>query len=177
MSTLNTDQNNLSELINRLQGKDKQYAQLSKRFQYVYFAFIPIYLTLIIIDLIEGESLAQTLSGVCFLFGMVSFALIFRNYYKEYNTINYAEPTLTMLKKAARRYKPFQKATLLVLIPLIFIDFGLSLSSAGHLLVINSHLLFFGTILVSIGIGLIWWRYRYKSLRDDMLKMIRELES
>lgn len=175
---MNTQNNqNMPEIVNRLRDKDQNYAKLSKRFQYVYFAFIPIYVIMIIAHLIQGEPLQYTLSGVFYLLGMLSFAFIFRYYSKHYNTINYAEPTLIMLKKAAKRYKPFQRITLVVLIPLVFINLGLTLSSLeDHTSILTIQLFFWGALSFGLIGGIILWYVKYKPMRDDILKLIADLE-
>ena len=41
----------------------------------------------------------------------MSTSFIFNKYHKEYNNVDYALPTLLMLKKAAYRYYPFRNET------------------------------------------------------------------
>ena len=166
----------LNDLTYRLKSADKRYACMSKRFQYLYWALVPIYLVLIISDVIVKRSLLEIGSGLCFLMGMTLFALIFRSYYKEYNFVDYTLSTLIMLKKAARRYYPFHHKLWLVFLGLLCIDAGLALRESLGYETVRFQVIFFVAILVAFVVGMILWRVRYKPLRDEALRLIREIE-
>src|SRR4030042_4858333 len=117
---------NLIEIINRLKNEDDRYAALSKRIQIVYWVVIPIYIILIIYHIVDKNPVVDIIGSTCFLFAMLIFALFFKHYYKEYKYVDYSQPTLVMLKKAASRYKPFTLKTLWILLAVILIDAGLS---------------------------------------------------
>ncbi len=167
----------LPELTEKLQKKDKHYSNISKRLQIFYWILIPIYLTLIIIHIFENSPVADIIGSGFFLLGMLTFALLFRNYYKTYKSVDYAQPTLVMLKKAADRYKPFQTKALWALLGIAFIDAGLAFGSRFDLHDMwRVQAIFWGSVLIAMAIGLIVWKINYKPLRDAALSLIKELE-
>ena len=166
----------LPELTEKLKKKDKHYSNISKRLQIFYWILIPIYLTLIIIHIFENSPVTDIIGSGFFLLGMLTFALLFRNYHKIYKSVDYAQPTLIMLKKAAYRYKPFQAKALWALMGIVFIDAGLAFNSKSGFGDIWIHLFFFGSVIIAMIIGLIVWKINYKPLRDAALSLIKELE-
>ena len=166
----------LPELIGKLKDKDKSYSNLSKRMQIMYWILIPIYFILIIVHIIDGSGIKDIIGSFFFLLAMLNFAILFKYYHKEYNTVDYSLPTLIMLKKAVARYQPFQLKTIWALLGIVFIDIGLVLNSSLDFQVLWIQLIFLGTVLFSMGIGLIIWWINYKPLRDAALQLIKELE-
>jgi hypothetical protein len=88
-----------------------------------------------------------------------------------------------MLKEAAKRYKLFQRKTILATLPVLLIDVGMVLitfdpGQPGSLL--RTILITQALLIPAMGIGLFIgtriWRKRQKPLRDAALKMINELE-
>ncbi len=166
----------LPELTEKLIKKDKQYASMSKRLQIMYWILLPVYFILILVHIIDGSPVKDVLGSGFFLLAMLNFALLFRYYHKTYNTVDYSQPILLMLKKAVARYQPYQVKTLWALLGIVFVDLGLVFNSSLGFDVIWVQLVFGGTVLVSIGIGLRIWRVSYKPLRDAARAMIREIE-
>jgi small-conductance mechanosensitive channel len=168
---------NLPELTTKLKKEDEKYATLSKRIQVIYWVLIPIYLIMIVVYIIDNAGINYIAGSVCFVVAMLIFALLFRNYQKEYNNVDYSEPTLIMLQKAAYRYKPFQLKTLWALLAIVIMDIGLSLSASEHMGFARIQFIFLGTISIAIIIGLIIWNYKYRPLRDKALKLINEINN
>ena len=164
-----------NHLINRIKSEDQRYARISKAIQIVYWVLTPIYLVLISIDITIKSPITHIAGSFCFLLGMIVFALIFRLYYFEYKSIDYGQPTLEMLKKAAQRYKPFQERLWFVLVAVLLIDAGLSLK--GPLAdFVQTQIAFLSSMTGALIIGIFVWWIRYKPLRDQTLRMIREIE-
>ncbi len=169
--------NNLGAFTSKLQEKDKNYANISKRMQYLYWILIPIYLIIGIFEIIfENPSTNEMLSLFFFASAMLIFALTFRTLHKEYNFVDYSEPTLIMLKKVVKRYTPYQPKTRWVFLAIIFIDAGLCLKEEFGEELLYTQLMFFGALLIGICIGLIIWFRRYKPLRDTAKQLIDEIE-
>jgi len=164
------------EFTNKLKNKDDSYANLSKLLQTIYWVLIPIYLILVIRHIFDKSPVVDILGSICFMFAMLIFALLFRQYYKEYKFVDYSQPTLVMLKKAAYRYKPFQLKTLWAILGVLLIDVGLSLNTSLGFEIIWIQILFLGAIAIAALIGLLIWKVRYKYLRDAALFLIREIE-
>jgi H+/gluconate symporter-like permease len=166
----------LSELTQRLKKEDKQYSNLSKRVQIIYWVLIPIYLAMVVLHFFEDARIDDIIGSTCFMLAMLIFALFFRYYYKKYKHVDYSQPTLTMLKKAAYRYQPFQLESLWLLLALVLIDVGLCLNHSLNFDVIQVQIYFIGTLIVAILIGFLVWYVRYKPIRDAALALIREIE-
>ena len=166
----------LNDLTAKIKNTDERYSCITKSLQIAYWLFIPIYLVLIIRDIFSNSPLFEIAGSFCFLLGMLVFILIFRLYHLEYKSIDYAQPTLVMLKKAVRRYQPFQNKIWLTLLAVLLIDAGLSLRSLFDTDLIWIQVIFLGAMAAAVAIGLLIWRERYKPLRDKALQMIREIE-
>jgi hypothetical protein len=166
----------MDHLIQKLKKEDAGYSRLSKSIQIVYWILVPFYLFMVIRMAMAGSPLPEILSSVFFLFAMLIFALFFRHYYKEYKYVDYSQPTLIMLKKAAYRYKPFQLKTLWVLLAVLLVNAGLSLGTKHFFDLLGVQFVFWGVMIISGLIGLWIWKIRYKPIRDAALKMIREIE-
>lgn len=167
---------NLVELTNRLIIEDDRYARLSKRLQILYWILIPIFLVLIIHDFLDKRLAVDIIGNICFMFAMLIFALFFKNYYMEYKYVDYSQPTLIMLKKAAYRYKPFQVKTLWILLAILLVDIGMCLNLSQYFDFIQVQVYFLGSVAIAMLIGLLIWRIRYKPLHDGAKKLIREIE-
>ncbi len=168
---------NISSLVDSLKNEDKKYAALSKRFQIMYWILAPVYLVLAIMNLIEDFQPEYVVTSLCMFSSILIFALIFRFYHKEYNSVDYSLPTLEMLKKAADRYKPFRLKGKWVLLAVILMDISLSFNSSLGFELIRTQISFLGAVLFAIFIGFLVWRKKYKPLRDNVIGLIKEMNS
>jgi len=166
---------NLIEIIGRLKNEDDRYAALSKRMQIAYWILLPVFFILIIHQIVTKNPVVDIIGSICFLFAILIFALFFKRYYKEYKYVDYSLPTLEMLKKAAYRYKPLQLKTIWFFLAVVLIDAGLCLNTSLGFKLISVQVYFLGAIVLAAVIGLLFWRVRYKPLRDKALKLIQEI--
>jgi hypothetical protein len=167
---------NLDQLVGKLQKEDNRYAKLSKGLQIVYWVMIPLYSTLAIIDYTESNNIYDLMSGLCYVTSLAIFAIFFGKFHKEYKYVDYALPTLKMLKNAAYRYKPFQLKKICLLIAIIIMDAGLCLNTSLSFSVLDVQIYFLGAMLVAVLIGLTIWYFKYKPLRDNALRLVAEIE-
>ena len=167
----------LNDLVHRLKNEDERYAGISKSIQIIYWVLVPIYSVLIIRDIVIKNSFVDIIGSFCFLFGMIIFALLFRIFHLEYKHVNYALPTLLMLKNAVRRYQPFSRQIWIALIGLLLFDAGLSLHSIFDSDLLTIQFIFWGAMIGAVLIGLAIWQVRYRSIRDEALRLIREIEA
>lgn len=177
MQNNTTDKINLASLTGKLQTEDKRYSNIAKRMQVMYWILIPVYMVFIIRHIQDGSSTMQILGGVCFLFAMLTFAIIFNKFKKEYSKVDYSLPTLLMLKQAVKRYKPFQLKTYWALLAVALVDAGLVFNSPEGERKWFIQLVFIGGIVIAILVGLLIWRKRYKPLKDEALKLIEQLSN
>jgi len=167
---------NLEKLTNELKQKDDKYSKLSRRLKIVYLIFIPFYIIITAFELIEDYSIFVLIKGICFTLAMSIFAIIFSHYHKKYKNVDYSESTLIMLKKAANRYKPFKRELIWALFSVLLMDIGLSLDVSRFDIDYQFQLIFWGAFAIAIIIGLLIWYYKYKTLRDNSLRLIKEIE-
>ena len=164
---------NLGEFTSNLKSKDDKYANLCKTLQIIYWVLIPIYLIEMVVQVFENKPLVDIIGSLCLLFAMLMFAMLFRYYSKDYKNVDYSQPTLIMLKKAAYRYVPFRLSALWALLGVILVYLSFYITSSMPYWV--SKLLIVGVGL-GIIIGMIIWWIRYKPLYDGARKLIREIE-
>lgn len=175
--TTNELNTNLEKVTGRLKKEDRHYATIVKVVQVFYWIFIPLFIVKTVVEYTSSHEINDIISGVGLVLGFLLIALSFQKLYNEYQYVDYSLPTLEMLKKAAYRYEPFQKRVLWVVPGLLLMDVGLTFEwmSEGKS-VLDSQVFFLGSILFGAIIGLVWWYFKYKPLRDDALKLIKELE-
>lgn len=167
----------LDNLVAKLKKEDIHYAHIGKGLQIVYWILIPIYAFLTYMHYLESKDLLYVLGGFCTILAFLILAVFFGRYYKEFKYVDYALPTIQMLRQAANRYKPFQKKAIWVFVAMAFMDVGLSvLFFQDHMQLWQSQVIFGGAILSGVVVGLIIWYVKYKPLRDAALTLIREME-
>ena len=172
------ENNNLSQLVVKLKTKDSNYAKLSKAVQILYWFFIPLFVFISGMEYLETKKINVLVSGVCFILSFIVLALFFRKFYKEYKYVDYSLPTIQMLKKAVQRYQPFHGNSIWIVLGLVLMDIGLTFKWTGLGISITIVQAFFGgTILIGVIIGLIFWYFKYKPIRDEALQLIKEIEA
>ena len=175
--TANEFGSNLEQLTGRLKTEDSHYAKIIKGVQIMYLIFIPLFAFKTISEYNDSKSMNDIYSGIFLILSFLTFIFAFRKYYKEYKHVDYSLPTLEMLKKAAHRYQPFQKKTIWVFTGLVLMDIGLAFDWLDlNTSLLHTQIIFVGGIILGFIIGIIVWYFKYKPLRDDALKLIREIE-
>jgi hypothetical protein len=177
MTINKNESNNLSSLVSKMQKEDTNYANLCKRLQWMYWILAPMYLILIVIHYFDGGTKQDMMGNACLFLAMLSFGILLRKYQKEYQEVNYALPTLMMLKKAVNRYSPFTKRTLWVVPGITLAYIGLLFSASKFSNPYFVHILFGSAISIGISGGLIYWKTKYKPLRDEAQEMIKDIEN
>lgn len=170
----------LSAFTSKLKREDDRYSRICKGLIVVYSIFVLLKLASIIIHLIDETPDLYLLGKVSYLLGFLIFALLMGIYYHEYKFVDYSQPTLVMLKKAAHRYKPVRLNVVWAIVALFLVDLGISLETLGgfefNWKFIAIQIMVVGALVIGLIIGLVIWRVRYKPLRDTALAMIREIE-
>ena len=166
----------LEQLVGRLKREDSNYAQLSRIMQMMYWIFIPVFLIMAYRHFTDSGDYLLLIGDGCKILAILIFALFFGKYYREYKYVDYAVPTLTMLKNAAYRYKPFHGRMLWIVLAVGLLDAGLYTTGFGSSNFLLSQVLFIGSILLAILAGLLLWYIKYKPLRDDALRLIEDIE-
>jgi len=173
-----------NSLIQRLQKEDSRNLKTFKNFQWIFLVFIFIYGFIFIVNPFIDRGWLDRLTGVCYILGFLIFGLIFRKYYHEYKSIDYSLPVAEMLMKAADRYELKLKKIWIVIIPVLLIDAGITISIFKGFTAFTSweriglvQLFYLPTMCISFLIGIAIWYKRQKPLRDEALKLLKELQS
>lgn len=173
----------INEFVGKLQKEDRRNMSLSRNMQWGMWILSIFYAVFFIVFPFYENTLYRTIGWSLYVLAFLSFGFIFNYLKREYRRVDYGLPTLEMLKEAAKRYKLFQRKTILATLPVLLIDVGMVLitfdpGQPGSLL--RTILITQALLIPAMGIGLFIgtriWRKRQKSLRDAALKMINELE-
>jgi len=170
-----TDGVDLTQLLSDLKSEDSNYAAKCKRFQYIYWALLPIYAILTIRHFIASGDMMSGIGGLCFILCFVIYAVCFRKFSKEFSSVDYSLPTTKMLKAAAYRYQPFQLRHIWLLVAILLMDAGLVFNSSLGFSFIDIQIGLLGAMLVATFLGLIHWYVKYKPLRDKALFLYKEI--
>jgi riboflavin transporter FmnP len=173
----------LETLIGGLKSEDSRNLKLMHKMQSVMWGIAAVYLLISVLKFIMTTPWYDKLGGFLVLLAFVAFALYFRNYYKEYKSIDYGIPTIEMLKKAARRHG-IQWRGLYFLAPLILEGIGLNLMMYDDFTKFDPlyRILFFQTIYffvmaIAFLVGYFIWKKRQKPLRDQAQALLKEIQS
>jgi hypothetical protein len=173
----------MDSLIGRVKAEDAKNLRMTKSFLWTYIILAVIYTGLIIINPDPDITIIKRISGACYIASMIIFALVFRGGHKEFKSIDYSLPVIDMLRKAAKRYELKSKKLLILSVPILLMDIGLTLSFYEDLLpmtplnrVLIIQVFYIPLMTISGVIGYFVWRNKQKPLRDNALKLIDELE-
>jgi len=170
----------MSTLISKLKAEDSTNLQLSTMFKWAYIALIVIYAIFLLVN--YDKDLLNLISDLSFIISFILFAIIFVYNEKEYKKIDYSLPLVQMLKKGADRYKLSIPRNLVVFLPVIIMDIGLTLNfydepfggtSFNRVLIVQA--IYLPVMFLSGYIGFKVWKKKKKPLRDEALKMLKEL--
>jgi hypothetical membrane protein len=172
----------LGNLVSRVKAEDEKNLRLTKTFQWVYVVMIILYTGMLFFPY-SGMPITKKISWAFYIASMIAFALIFRFATKEYKSIDYSLPVIDMLRGAANRYRLRVDKLMLIAIPIVLMDAGVTLSFYSDLLpmapinrVLIVQAVYIPVMSISAFIGVMIWRTKQKPLRDNALKLIEELE-
>ena len=172
------------QFITGLKKEDTRNLRLTRRFQWIMWAFVLLYGTFFLIIPAKDIILTQRLGGLSDALAFAVFALVFRKLYLDYRSVDYGVSTVEMLKQTIIRYHIFHRKILLIIPPILLVDLGTVLlkydpAKAENLssIIVESQILLFSALGVGLIIGYFIWRKRQKPLRDAAKAMLKEIES
>jgi len=184
MKNENTNQMNLGSLISELELKDSKYKKVMRRFQIMFFIFIFFYAGFFLFNPHPEITILDRIAGACYVVAFSLFTLQFRKFYKTYKAVNYADPVKKVLEGAEKRYRLWQKKTLITLVSILLID-------AATILVLYDRFIdrwtfwqFFSIIqlayIIIMGIGFTFgylrWRKESRPIWFSARNLLKELE-
>jgi len=174
----------LETLIRGLKSEDSRNLKLMFNMQSIMWGIVAVYIFIFALKFIMPSPWYAKLGAFLVMLAFVVFALLFRNYYREYKLIDYGIPTIEMLNKAASRYGIFQYRGLYILAPLFLEGIGLNLMMYDDFTKLDPlfRILFFQmsyflVMVIGFLVGYIIWKKRQKPLRDHALPLLKEIQS
>jgi len=168
----------------KLKKEDEYNLNISKSFFWIYIGFIGLYSIMMIVNIIFDRGFIRMFSQIFFILSFVSFILIFRYNLKIYKKIDYTLPLSEMLSAVVKRYQLRLGHFLIILIPIILMDAGLTLTFYEDLSPMNPlyrvlivQVFYIPIMVISALIGILIWRKKQKPLKDRAIQLLEELES
>ena len=178
MSAMSKDfiSTDLEKITSKLKAEDSNYSKVCRVLQIVYWIFVPLYLLMALYDYSDTGEVEPVVRGISMSIAFVIFAIFFGKYFKTYRYVDYSLTTLTMLKRAAYRYQPFQWKMLWIVLAIFLMNIGMNYNSLGTDESLVAQFVFIGAILIGFMGGLLLWYIKYRPLRNDILHLIEEIE-
>jgi len=167
----------LEKLTGKLKAEDSNYSKVCRVLQIIYWIFVPLYLLMALYDYSDTGEVEPVVRGISMSIAFVIFAIFFGKYYKTYRYVDYSLSTLTMLKRAAYRYQPFQWKMLWIVLAIFLMNTGMNYNSLGTDESLLAQVVFLGAILIGFIAGLLLWYIKYRPLRNAILRLIDEIEN
>ncbi|MCT4614590.1 MAG: hypothetical protein N4A49_06925 [Marinifilaceae bacterium] len=168
---------NLESLTSKLKKEDLSYSKLCRNLQIMYCVLAPLYLIMAIMEYSSNSNSMEMFSQLSFFMAMLTLALGFNYFRKIYKNINYSEPTVKMLRSIINRYKIFSIKSWWIIPAFIFLDLALVFRKNDFESILQVQLIFLGTVILAVGVGIIVWWFKYKYLIDNAKKLLKEIES
>jgi len=172
----------MNQLLDKLKAADKRIIRISRGAQILYLVMIPLYATFYAWNPGGEMNLNERLGGGVIVIALLCFALIFRLRIKRLKGVDYALPTTQMLAEATERFKLWKPELKWALLTVLLMDVGLSVSNysrtdeiAPWMRVIEIQYIMIPSLLIGLAIGITWWYFKYKPLRDHAQHLLDEL--
>jgi hypothetical protein len=122
----------VDNLINRTQKEDERNKNLMKGVFILYVICTVLYSFLLLFNPDPDLTLYDRLGGLCYVSAFLIGAIYFRREYKIYKHMDYTLPLLQLLERTEKRYRFFSLKWIPIIIVVVLIDFGISLSISSH---------------------------------------------
>jgi hypothetical protein len=175
----------VDNLINRTQKEDNRNKGLMKGVFVLYLVCTIMYAIMLLFNPDPDLTLTDRLGGMFYVAAFLIGTIYFRKEYLVYKKMDYTLPLLQLLELTEKRYRFYSRKWIPVIIVVVLIDFGISLSLTGRnhmwsqdpmtkLLIIQA--LYWVTILISGFIGYLLWKKRSYPIWKDAKTLLSELK-
>lgn len=171
----------LGTLTSNLQKEDRRNIRMTRNFQILMWIMAPLYLILFNFGMGDEITIYDRIEGACFALAFLSFAMIFRKYYKVYTSVDYGVPTTEMLQKAIERYRFQFKKIPFLLMPIVLIDLAVTIRSLTaeegifHGQTIKFQFIYWGMMSAAVFVGYMIWRRKQKPILDASKELLKEI--
>ncbi len=165
----------MPQFINKLKKEDKKMLAVYNVIKILYLVLIS-FLFIEIAASIFSEGFSNTMLGSALTVLGVSLIYIYLNYRgKDYQNIDYSQTIYEMLRTTSERYKPFLTKDLLVLPGIILMGIGMGLNKDMGFA--KYQLIFWSVMIIGALLGLIYWYFKWKPVKDNADMLLKEIES
>jgi hypothetical protein len=175
----------VDNLINRTQKEDQRNQKLMKGVFILYVICTVLYSILLLFNPDPDLTLFNRLGGLCYVMAFLIGAIYFRREYKIYKNMDYTLPLLQLLERTEKRYRFFSRKWIPIIIVVVLIDMGISLSLTGRnhlwaqdpiekLLIIQA--VYWLIIFTSGFVGYLIWKKRSYPIWKDSKTLLSELK-
>ena len=103
----------INEITLKIKSEDRAYANLCIGLVIGYGLISILYTYMIYRKIVTGGDSVEIIKEISLLLSMLSFMIFFFYYNNKYRYADYSEPLLVMLKKARKRYRPYNLDSLI----------------------------------------------------------------
>ncbi len=175
----------LDNLINRTQTEDNRNKNLMKGVFILYLICTILYAILLLFNPDPELTLFDRLGGLCYVMAFLIGTIYFRREYLIYKKLDYTLPLLQLLERTEKRYRFFSRKWIPVILVVVMVDLGISLSFTGqnHLwiqsplhkfLIIQS--VYWIIVFTSGLVGYLIWKKRSYPIWTDAKTLLSELK-
>jgi hypothetical protein len=176
---------NVDDLINRTQKEDNRNKGLMKGVFILYLVCTILYAILLLFNPDPELTLNDRLGGMCYVAAFLIGTIYFRREYLIYKRMDYSLPLLQLLERTEKRYRFFSLKWIPIIVVVVLIDIGISLSLTGHnhlwvqsplekFLIIQ--LVYWFIVFTSGFIGYLIWKKRSYPIWKDSKTLLWELK-
>lgn len=172
--TLNID---LDKLVNKLTTMDSISRKSVKFVKILYLTLFPLIVFRLVVNIIEKD-ISQIFSTACTSIAFLIIIWVSSSTYKKHKTVDFSLPTVELLRKYSKKIRLGDfKFAIGILLGLTIMDIGIVNTSLPYNIPIFKFQLFYwGFIAIVIVIGIIVWYIKYKPLRIDIRRVLKEIE-
>jgi hypothetical protein len=177
---------NVDNLIGRTQKEDRRNKRLMKGIFILYLVCTIFYAALLVINPDNDLTIIDRMTGLCYVLAFSFGTWFFRKEYLFYKKMDYTLPLLQLLELTEKRYRFYNRKLVPVIVIVILVDIGMSLSFMSPDHFVNQSLLvkflitqgyYWAMIVVSVFIGFLIWRKRSYRIWKDSRTLLKELRN
>jgi len=180
-----TNFSDTENLIARMRKEDNRNKKIMFGMFILYLVFTIFYAILFIFNPDPELSLTDRMAGNSYVLAFIIGTFYFIWEYLIYKKVDYSTPLLTLLKKTVRRYRFFSIKWIPVIIVVIIIGYGFTISYVERLAawdtgtctkVLTIQAVYWGIMVVAGLIGYLIWRKRSRPILRAAKSLLEELK-
>ena len=177
---------NTENLIARMRKEDNRNKKIMFGMFILYLVFTIFYAILFIFNPDPKLSLTDRMAGHSYVLAFIIGTFYFIWEYLIYKKVDYSTPLLALLKKTVRRYRFFSIKWIPVMIVVVIISYGFTISYVERLAtwdtgictkILTIQAVYWGIMVIAGLIGYLIWRKRSRLIWKDAKTLLEELKN